>query len=364
MRGRSLVPSCGTRWIASRSGYWSQLNSGLAVFLALAGFLALAPTASTQEPPGATAANTPPKDERNLLQRTGWIRLDVVGGRIAVLGHRCGQSRVLQTGEPTETPREQLSVQLGAEALVVHYEDVKADGQVLVDLNDQQRLTISRSAASPTLELTFVQPFNGPIALSVGRDPVQTFTASSLWHLALKHPELCEESLFPLLETLRPHWRLKDQAAALREALVNKSGTDVTAERTQWRKWVSQLDSDDFAERQNADRQLRGSGQAIAAWLQRLDRKQLSAEQAGRVNDICQGLSSLSTDTPQRVALWMVDDRCVWLSLLKDSEVSIRLAAANHLTLLCGKPVAFDPFASDSDRQQQLATLQQRFTKP
>lgn len=353
MRGRSLVWACGTCWTARYAGFLSL------VCLLLAGSRSWAQDSATS----VSGASPPARPERNLLQRTGWIRLELVGGRIAVLGHRCGQSRVLQTGEATETPREQLSVQLCTDSLVVHYEDVQADGQTVVDLDDQQRLTITRTTAVPSATIKFVQPFQGPLTVTVGRDATETFTAGSVWHLAIKHPEICEDSLFPVLETLRPHWRLQEQATALQQTLVSKSGSDALAQRTQWRKLVSQLDSDDFAERQNADRQLRAAGQAVVAWLQRLDRKQLSPEQAGRVQEICQALADLSTDTPQRVALWMIDDRCAWLALLQHSDVSVRLAAANHLTLLCGKPVAFDPYASDRDRQQQLAQLQQRFSK-
>lgn len=349
MRGRFLNTSRCAGWIAANQAC-----------------IILAAVAWGQEPnpsaPQAKPAIAP--SERNIVERTGWIRFEIIGGRIAVLGHRCGQSRVVQNGEATDVPRELLSVQLCTESLVVHYEDVRSDRHIAVDLDDQQRLTLSRSGNTPSGDLKLVQPFKGPLTLSVGREPVQTFTASTLWHLALKHPELCEEQLFPLLETIRPHWRLKEQAAGLTEALVSKAGTDVAADRAQWRDWVSKLDSDDFAVRQNADRQLRASGQAVVAWLARIDRKQLSAEQAGRVAEICQGLANLSTDTPQRVAAWLVDDRCAWLALLNHPDASVRLAAANHLTLLCGKPLVFDPLASFSERQQQLSQLQARFGKP
>jgi hypothetical protein len=351
MRGRSLVTTRCVRWIAGGAISFSLL---MAVSLR-----AEEPFTGVSDPKPA-----PAKSERNLIERTGWIRLEMIGGRIAVLGHRCGQSRVVQIGESTDIPREQLSVQLQTESLLVHYEDLQVDRQITVDLDDQQRLSIIRTGASPSAELKLVQPFRGPLTLTVGREPAQTFTAGTIWHLALKQPELCDESLFPLLETFRPHWRLKEQATGLQEALVSKAGSNVLAERAQWRQWVARLDSDDFAERQHADRQLRASGQAVVAWLQRLDRKQLSAEQTGRVNDICQALADLSTDTPQRVAAWLIDDRCAWLALLNHQDASVRLAAANHLTLLCGKPLSFDPLASSSDRQQQLAQLQQRFGKP
>ncbi|WP_425616946.1 hypothetical protein NA78x_000611 [Anatilimnocola sp. NA78] len=309
-------------------------------------------------------ASDSPTLERNLLERTGWIRLELIGGRIAVLGHRCGQSRVVQVGEPTEIPSEQLSVQLHSESLVIHYEDFQPERQLTFDLDDQQRLTLTSTGSSPTADVKLVQPFKGPLTVTMGRDKQQTYTAATLWHLMLKQPHLCEEALFPMLETLRPHWRLQEQAAAIEQSLIGLAGKNVQAERTQWRTWVQQLDSDDFQQRQQADTQLRAAGQPVVSWLQRLDRRQLSAEQASRVREICHGLADLSQDTPQRVAGWMVDDRCAWFALLNHDDSQVRLAASNHLSLLCGKPLAFDPNAQFSDRQQQIAQLQLRFSRP
>ncbi len=124
---------------------------------------------------------------------------------------------------------------------------------------------------------------------------------------------------------------------------------------------VKQLDSDDFQERQDADQQ--SAGQGVVAWLRRLDRKQLSSEQAGRIQDICQGLAHLSTDTPPRVTAWLVDDRQAWLAVLRHEDPAVRLAAANHLTVLFGKPLAFNPQGGLSEREQQFAQLQLKFGK-
>lgn len=329
---------------------------------------ALAPTAisaqeSAQRATTTAGSNEKPKTERNLISRTGWMRLEVVGGRIAVLGHRCGQSRIVQVGEPMEIPYEQLSVQLHTESLIIHYEDLRPERQIKLDLDDQQRLVLTRSSASPTGELKLIQPFRGPLTLTIGRDAPQTFTAATLWHLALQQPEICEESLFPLLETLRPHWGLKDLSTGIRKDLLSQAGRDVLKERTRWREWVKQLDSDDFQERQDADHQLRAAGQGVVAWLQRLDRKQLTPEQAGRVQDICQGLADLSTDTPQRVSAWLVDDRCAWLALLRSDDLQTRIDATNHLSILFGKPLAFNPLGDISDREGQIVQLQKRFGK-
>jgi hypothetical protein len=319
------------------------------------------------EPSGQTPASakpaSPPHTERNLIARTGWLRLEIVGGRIAVLGHRCGQSRVVQVGEPAQLPYEQLSVQLHTESLVVHYEDLRHERQIYLDLDDQQRLTVTRTASSPTSDVKLVQPFRGPLTLTVGRDAPRTFTAPTLWHLALQHPELCEESVFPLLETLRPHWRLKEQAVAIQKELLTHAGEDVVTERAQWRQWVAKLDSDDFEERQEAAQQLRSAGQGVVAWLRRLDQRQLSSEQAARVQDICQGLAHLSTDTPPRVAAWLLDDRQAWLALLRHEDPTVRTAAATHLTLLFGQPIPFNPYGGQSEREQQLTQLQLKFGK-
>jgi len=362
MRGSFVDPARGSVPSIARSlflalflgGFFSPVHSG--------------PFLAAQEPIDRSSAPVSASDgqplERNLLERTGWIRLELIGGRIAVLGHRCGQSRVVQVGEPAEIPSEQLSVQLHSESLVIHYEDFQPERQVTFDLDEQQRLVLTSTGSSPTADLKLVQPFKGPISLTVGRDKQQAYTASSLWHLVLKHPDLCEEALFPLLETIRPHWRLKQQAAGIEQALIGLAGKDVQAERAQWRTWVQQLDSDDFQQRQMADSRLRAAGQSVVSWLQRLDRRQLSAEQASRVQEICHGLADLSHDTPPRVAAWLIDDRCAWFALLNHDESHVRLAASNHLTLLCGKPLAFDPNAQFSDRQLQIAQLQLRFSRP
>ncbi len=366
-RGCTVFNWTSSKWTSAR---WAILAGGLwAVILGQ-----VHDPLAAQEPAGAVVAGAKPaepgkpgesvKSERNLIERTGWVRFEIIGGRIAVLGHRCGQSRVVQVGEPTDLPREQLSIQLHTELLLLHYEDMQNERQITLDLDDQQRLVLTRSGSSPTADLKLVQPFRGPLTLSIGRDKPQTFTAGTLWHLALQQPELCEQSLFPLLETLRPHWRLPEQAAGIQQELLRHAGEDVLAERAKWREWVTQLDSDDFQERQAADQHLRGAGQAVVAWLRRLDRKQLSAEQAGRITDICQGLADISTDTPQRVAAWMLDDRCAWMALLRNEDAKVRMAAVSHLTLLFGKPLAFDPYAQLSDRERQISQLQVRFGKP
>ncbi len=324
-------------------------------------------SAVAQDPAVSTTAvekpNSKPKIERNLIARTGWVRLEIVGGRIAVLGHRCGQSRIVQVGEPSEIPYEQLSVQLHTETLLLHYEDIQSEQQTKLDLDDQQRLTLTRTAASPTAEIKLVQPFRGPITLSIGRDTPVNYTAATIWHLALAQPQLCEESLFPLLETLRPHWGLQDLAGGIQQELRKHAGQDVLTQRAQWREWVAQLDSDDFQERQNADRQLRTAGQGVVAWLQRLDQKQLTPEQAVRIKDIRQGLADLSTDTPPRVAAWLVDDRCAWLSLLRNDDLQVRIDATNHLSVLFGKPLPFNPLGELSARELQITQLQKRFGK-
>jgi hypothetical protein len=362
MRGSSTEIARGSAVILLRVRSAFLFASGMLTLLIAASHTALA-----QEPAGSIAtAEKPaakPKTERNLIARTGWVRLEIVGGRIAVLGHRCGQSRIVQTGEPTEIPYEQLSVQLHTESLLLHYEDIQNERQIKVDLDDQQRLTLTRTCASPTREIKLVQPFRGPLTLSIGRDAPVTYTAATIWHLSLAQPQLCEESLFPLLETLRPHWGLQDLATGIQQELRKHAGQDVCTQRAQWREWVAQLDSDDFEERQNADHQLRAAGQGVVAWLQRLDQRQLTPEQAGRIKDIRQGLADLSTDTPQRVAAWLVDDRCAWLALLRNDDLQVRIDATNHLSVLFGKPLAFNPLGDLSVREVQIVQLQKRFGK-
>ena len=59
----------------------------------------------------------------------------------------------------------------------------------------------------------------------------------------------------------------------------------------------------------------------------------------------------------QGLADWLAADRRVWLALLSRGDLEQRIAAAEHLSKLCQRPVAFNPTASLPERDAQVAAL-------
>ena len=298
----------------------------------------------------------------SLLARTNWVRLELVGGRVAVLTHRCGQTRSASSGEP-EAARQQLSVQLRENMLVMRYEHEDQFGrrQLMVDEDGTLRITALQYEADPR-EVTLHQPLEGKLTVSIeSSGSLSQTSAASLWHLMLAEQELCDEHVTPLLESLRPDWRIAEQGQAIRESLLRSAGTDVLLERAQWRKWVADLSHVNFQKRQAADRALRAVGQPVMAWLSRLDAEELDAEQRQRVRRICADLADPSADSPERVVSWLVDDKAVWLSLIATGDLDDRIAASEHLSKLCRRTIPFDPHASQDQRLTQMRALMARY---
>lgn len=300
--------------------------------------------------------------EPNLLAQTGWVRVEIIGGRVAVLSHRYGQSRTASCEGPRHS-RQDLTVQMCGRSIVVNYEaeDYLGRRSLTVDEAGTVRATRLRYEAEPR-EVTLVQPLEGKLKVILeSGGSVREVSAGSLWHLILAEPQLCHAHLIPLLESFRPELRIADQAAEIRSTLLASAGGDILAQRQQWRRWVSDLGHSNFQKRQAADQALRSVGQPVIAWLSRLDPEELDAEQRQRVRRICGELADPNRDTPDRVADWLIDDKTAWLAIIAEGQLDERIAAADHLSKLCRRTIPFDPHASHDQRRTQLAELMVRY---
>lgn len=328
----------------------------------------------------AQDSQTPTVVEPDLLARTPWVRLEVIGGRIAVFADRCGQIRSPRSergnttegagdasagAKPAEVARENLSVQLRGGLLVLNYVAHEPHQRRELRIEDDGTLRITHTqTVDPPREVSLQQPLTGRLTLQVTSGGAQQQTsAPSLWHLLLAEPELCAQHLTPLLESLKTDWRLTEQAENLRETLLAAAGSDVLAERAQWTAWVQQLASSDFQQRQAAERALRGVGQPVIAWLARLEVDDLDSEQRQRIRRISSSLADASRDTPPRVAPWLIDDKAVWLAIIARGELDERIAAADHLSKLCRRTIPFDPHAPQDQRRLQMAELMTRYSE-
>lgn len=322
------------------------------VFIAAMGLL-LPPSALAQE---AAESAKPLK-----LQK--YLRLHVTGGRIEVCQQEIGQSRTVTAGQPESPYRQHLQLQVRPPCVVVQYEAIDPQGQLTLRLCERQKLVIERVSSDPASLPTvrYEQPQTGPVKLTVTGESSREFAAPSLWHLLLSDADAGGRHLIPMLELLSPDWGLANQADQIARELVTAAAeADVAADESAWQRLVDDLASDRFGRRQSADESLRDGGQAAAAFLARLDRRSLAAEQRQRIDRICRSFADGTTDTPQRVATWLLGDRSVWLTLLAHEQVELRSAAAEHLSRLTGRPIAFDPHGDEKTRQMQIAELTRR----
>jgi hypothetical protein len=293
-----------------------------------------------------------------------YLQLQVIGGRIEVASREGGHSRTLAAGTPQSPYRQLLHLQVRVPSVCVHYEAVDPAGRFSLHLCEKGNLVLEKISIDPAAapSIRYRQPARGSVTLSIDGSPPRELSAPSLWHLLLTERELCREHLVPLLESLRPDWRLVQQAADVEDALFALArASDVRGDEKRWRELVVQLASDDFRARQSADLQLRQAGQAAIAFLRGLDQKELSAEQRRRIDGICQAYADSRADVPMRVAQWLVSDRELWIRLLTHPQEEQRAAAADHLSRLVGRPIAFDPRSDERTRQLQVAEIARRF---
>lgn len=304
-----------------------------------------------------------PQQCRSLWVRSDWVRLEVVQGRLAVQANRCGQGKiVLEPASPSE-PHQVLTVLVQPASMLVSYELNNGPRHLRLDVDEEKRLLITGSTGQAESEVKFIQPASGKVTLQIGGDTGKKYVAGSFWHLLLNEPEVCRSHLLPVLTELRPDWRLAEQLTELEDALVAQAGFDVGAQRAKWQVHVDDLTSECFAERQAAYHALREAGQPLLGFLKSLDWQALDPEQRRRLRDLKAELSDGSPDSPERVASWLVADKCVWLAMLSRGDRERRALVVDHLAVLYGKTLHFDPQATDAQLQAQVTELRAKLAE-
>lgn len=332
---------------------WTRIVSlSAAAAVTLYGAAALAQSTScTKAPPGS------------LWTQTDWLRLEIVGGRLQATSSRCGQHRLVAESAQGDSPRQSLAIEVQPGAVNVQYQWLDEQRELLLTVNERKLLiAVHRGALGSSLaEVRYEQPASGDVTLHTGGERPRKYSAPSLWHLLVTEPE-ARDRLLPLLAQLRPNWRLDEQLSEMETALLSRAGEDTLPGRRQWQAWIDELASESFSQRQAADRELRAAGQPVLGYLRQLDSAVLDPEQRRRIAGILT-TASLGPDSPDRAADWLLADKRVWLSLMSRGQLDQRIAAAEHLTRLCGRAVAFDPSGSEDQRQAQVAELRAKLAE-
>ena len=294
---------------------------------------------------------------RPLPAQVSWVEFGVVMGRVRIIEARYRQNMNSSTDDPSEGTTESLMLWMNNNQPAVRYEYSTPEQVVSIELNEGRHLRIHREPVgnSGVARVDFDQPVSGKLRLQIDDGvEVRSHEADDLWLLLLAHPEDCAEYLTPLLERLRPGWRLLEQSNEICELIFSTADRLPVVDRRHWENFVEQLASDQFAERRAAQRGLRAAGHEVLPFLKHLDEDRLSAEQRYRIDEVVRDLEVDTVDTPQRIAAWMSEDPSVWIELLNQSDPHRRAIAVNRLGRLLRAPIEFDPRGSASVRQRQV----------
>jgi len=305
--------------------------------------------------------------------RNGNLKLTVADGRISIPTDRFNTNGSLITPKSRRSSssgrRESLQLRLVNGQPQLAYELSTSKDKLTLGISRGNRILFKRvlteegkKAAKRPLEFEFVQSPDAPLRLTLtaADDEKQVFTSESLWHMLLEHPEPFQQHVLPLLEILRPNWKLMETAAEAEKRLLEMAAGRLP-DHDRWEAMLVQLSDDSFARREEADRALRAGGDSALRFLRELEFRALDAEQQSRVRRIVRSMSAKKTDDNlDEIASMLVGDSGIWLVLLARDEQSTRETAAARLSAILGRSIDFDPAADQQTRQLQIERLRKR----
>lgn len=301
----------------------------------------------------------------NLIAHCSWGRLEVISGRVALTDNRLGRRSTITSGDPGTGVKEMLSFSARSpDAACLHYEYADGEQRMFVDVERSTHVTIERvpHPDSQLATIRFRQPERGKITLVIEVEKRSyRIVGDSFWHLVLADPQAFQDHFAPVLELLRPDWRMERKAGRIEAALFDVAHRRQLPDTRRMQQLVAQLRHSEFLNRQAADRQLRELGQSAFAYLDDLNERTLDVEQRTRIRRIKESLRINQRDTPARVAAWLAGDIGVWLVLLDREDEQKRIVAARHLASITGGNLAFDPLAGETERRSQIGQLRADF---
>ena len=297
-----------------------------------------------------------------LPTELGWLKFRISAGRLQVASPQYRESRSYESGNPLAGTSETLRLNISSQAASVHYTRTTPNEVLTVDFDSPKSTVIELLPGDDTsgeiAAVKYVQPKDGPVQLTID-DGQQTRkqTAASFWHLLMLAPEDAKKALLPILSMLRPGWPIEQTADGIEKSLVKLAGSPHRPDRDHWKELVHQLGSSSFQQRRRAERQLREAGPAVVAYLSALPTDSLDAERQARIARLLSSLSSSADDTPDRIAMWLVDDPLVWSTVLQSDDANHRAIAKDQLEHLLGQSIDFDLEGDEEQRAVQLRAV-------
>ena len=313
----------------------------------------------------ATAEAQVGKMHAGLANKMRTLQTQIVSGRIASSPPNDGRgfNSAIRSGDR----QERLLLSFDDNLVTMNYEQTSPDWQASVDVSggNQISMRFMPKAEGGFVPVEFQQPDEGSLTLRVGvAGSAKEVVAPTVWHLLIAERELCERHLLPLMEFLRPDWKLAETVDSAEKSLSWAATTMRPYDRRLLAELVEELGSSRFARRQAAEKKLLDAGQAVLPILRGVERSRLDAEQDYRLRSIMRALQGDDVeDSPERVATWLAGDPYVWLALLSRNDESMRREAAKQLARLLQEPVVFDAVANEATRREQVKSIAEQIAR-
>jgi hypothetical protein len=296
-----------------------------------------------------------------LVSELSWVRFEVFMGRIVAVTNRAKQDRQRARRELPDGTIESLAVSIDRGLTSLRYARQSETEQINVCVVRRDSVEIRwfwQEPDRPTHVLTYLQQPGADVRMTVqvdGQSP-RLYEAPSLWHLLADEPAVRTSPILGLLKRLKPDWRPLAEVDAILAELVSTTPWRMSTSVEEVEQLVKQMSHKKFGVRRWADRELRSRGRQVLCLLDDLDCR-LDGEQRMRIREIRRAIEGDESDTPQRVASWLVNDRQIWLALLEHDQLRHRQMAHAHLARIVNRSIDFDPGAEQSLRNEQVASL-------
>ena len=303
------------------------------------------------------------KNEQALFERLRWARFELVRGRLEIRDIRRGQNRSITVDHHEIMVREHISFRIDNNALLLHYERQGPEDALTLDVHGNKLLTLRRTPTSPDEEEVLYHQDHEQVRFEVIGKENRHYQAAHLWLLFIEHPDDCQRHLVPLLETLRQDWQLGRSLDTVETNLLRAALAAPALDIDYLRQKIIELGSGPYRQRRAADLAIRSMGQEIVGILAEIDTHDLNAEQRLRIRRICDSMSLYAADTPLSVTSWLKSSPSTWLCLMKHPDSTIRDSAHRRLAWLIDRPVPFNPEASPTIRQRQIAAIRENLLR-
>ena len=306
--------------------------------------------------PAFLAAEEPLPSAPSALVRSGWVRTEVVLGRLCLLNTRVGHGRIASAKDGSDV-QENLAIQADGQQIHLTYDAETPDERISLLVVNERDITFRRQRTRETrvVEVHFRQPAAGKISLRVLEDGKRTdFTAENLWQLMLTEDKTCQLGLEEMLLVVKPQFSLPETIATIETQMLFLPTSD---HRQHWDQLIAELADDQFEVRMAADRALREAGKLALGYLLKVNQTQFDSEQRQRIKRIVNDTALDTSDAPEIAAALIRDDLRAWLRLLESNDVAKRERAMAEVHMLSGKRISFNPQGPETARHEAVAAL-------